>query len=137
MKMLLGRFRDGHRSSGYYTLNVMADVAIEKAKKSGIVLYLVATTTMQVFASYVYKAWQNDMMAFSSNNTPPLVAPFGGRHNMLSCLPFDSIAPPAVSLIWASLKFAEFYDADISEAILQNKPMQGEWCIDRRLRNNR
>ena len=29
---------DGRRSSGYYTLNVMADIAIEKAKRSGIAL---------------------------------------------------------------------------------------------------
>ena len=29
---------DGQRSSGYYTLNVMADIAIEKAKTSGIAI---------------------------------------------------------------------------------------------------
>ena len=123
---------DGHRSSGYYTLNVMADVAIEKAKKSGIAIVFGGNhNDAGSFASYVYKAWQHDMMAFSSNNTPPLAAPFGGRHNMLSCPPFDSIAPSGSEPpIWASLKFAEFYDADISEAVLQNKPMQGEWCID-------
>ena len=85
---------DGHRSSGYYTLNVMADVAIEKAKKSGIAIVFGGNhNDAGSFASYVYKAWQQDMMAFSSNNTPPLAAPFGGRHNMLSCPPFDSIAP--------------------------------------------
>ena len=32
--------------------------------------------------------------------------------------------------IWASLKFAEWYDADISEAVLQDKPMKGKWLID-------
>ncbi len=123
---------DGRRSSGYYTLNVMADIAIEKAKRSGIALVFGGNhNDAGSFASYVYKAWQHDMMAFSSNNTPPLVAPYGGRHNLLSCPPFDSIAPSGQEPpIWASLKFAEFYDADISEAILQNKPMQGEWCID-------
>jgi L-2-hydroxycarboxylate dehydrogenase (NAD+) len=123
---------DGNRSSGYYTLNVMADIAIEKAKTSGIALVFGGNhNDAGSFASYVYKAWQHDMMAFSSNNTPPLVAPFGGRRNMLSCPPFDSIAPSGNEPpIWASLKFAEFYDADISEAVLQNKPMQGKWCID-------
>ena len=32
--------------------------------------------------------------------------------------------------IWASLKFAEWYDADISEAMLQRQPMKGRWLID-------
>lgn len=123
---------DGRRSSGYYTLNVMADIAIEKARTSGIaIVYGGNHNDAGSFAAYVYKAYEQDMMAISSNNTPPLAAPFGGMENLLSCPPFDSITPAGDEPpIWSSLKFAEFYDADISEAIIHNKPMQGEWCID-------
>lgn len=123
---------DGKGSSGYYTLNIMADVAIEKARTSGIAIaYGGNHNDAGSFASYVYKAFREDMLAVSSNNTPPLAAPFGGMENVLSCPPFDSIVPTGNEPpIWASLKFAEFYDADISEAVLHNKPMQGKWCID-------
>jgi len=123
---------DGHGSSGYYALNVMADIAIEKARTSGIAIaYGGNHNDAGSFASYVYKAHEQDMMAMASNNTPPLAAPFGGMQNLLSCPPFDAIVPSGTEPpIWASLKFAEFYDADISEAVLHDKPMNGKWLID-------
>ncbi|MBT5700908.1 MAG: malate/L-lactate dehydrogenase subfamily protein [Gammaproteobacteria bacterium] len=123
---------DGHGSSGYYALNVMADIAIEKARTSGIAIaYGGNHNDAGSFASYVYKAHEQDMMAMASNNTPPLAAPFGGMQNLLSCPPFDAIVPSGTEPpIWASLKFAEFYDADISEAVLHHKPMNGKWLID-------
>ena len=123
---------DGNRSSGYYTLNIMADIAIDKARTSGIaIVYGGNHNDAGSFAPYVYKAYEADMMAMASNNTPPLAAPFGGMDNQLSCPPFDAIAPSgAEPPIWASLKFAEFYDADISEAVIQDKPMAGKWLID-------
>ena len=123
---------DGHGSSGYYALNVMADIAIAKARTSGIAIaYGGNHNDAGSFASYVYKAYEQDMMAMASNNTPPLAAPFGGMENYLSCPPFDAIVPSGSEPpIWASLKFAEFYDADISEAVLHNKPMNGKWLID-------
>ena len=123
---------DGHRSSGYYALNVMADIAIEKARTSGIaIVYGGNHNDAGSFAAYAYKAHQQDMLAMTSNNTPTLAAPFGGMENFLSCPPFDAIVPSGSEPpIWASLKFAEFYDADISEAVLQDKPMQGKWLID-------
>ena len=123
---------DGHRSSGYYALNVMADIAIEKARTSGIaIVYGGNHNDAGSFASYIYKAYEQDMLAFSSNNTPRLAAPFGGMTNLLSCPPFDAIIPSGEEPpIWVSSKFAEFYDADISEAVLHDKPMQGKWLID-------
>ena len=61
----------------------------------------------------------------------PLTAPFGGIENVLSCPPFDAIIPSGDEApLWASLKFAEFYDGDVAEAVLQNKPMKGKWLID-------
>jgi LDH2 family malate/lactate/ureidoglycolate dehydrogenase len=123
---------DGHRSSGYYTLNLMARTAIEKARETGIAIVFGANhNDAGSFARYVHLAWEQDMMAMSSNNSVPLAAPFGGMHNLLSCPPFDTIVPSGDEPpIWASLKFAEWYDADISEAVLQDKPMKGKWLID-------
>ena len=97
---------DGKRSSGYYTLNLMEAIAIEKARSSGIAIaYGGNHNDAGSFAAYVYKAFEQDMMAIASNNTPPLAAPYGGMENILSCPPFDSITPTgAEPPIWASLK---------------------------------
>ena len=123
---------DGHRSSGYYTLNVMADIAIEKARTSGIAIaYGGNHNDAGSFAAYAHKALAHDMIAMTSNNTPPLAAPFGGMDNVLSCPPFDAVVPSGSEPpLWTSVKFAEFYDADISEAVLNNQPMKGDWLID-------
>ena len=123
---------DGNRSSGYYTLNLMAQTAIEKARETGIAIVFGGNhNDAGSFARYVHLAYEQDMMAMASNNSVPLAAPLGGMHNLLSCCPFDAIVPSGDEPpIWASLKFAEWYDADIAEAVLQNKPMKGKWLID-------
>ncbi|MBT5724150.1 MAG: malate/L-lactate dehydrogenase subfamily protein [Gammaproteobacteria bacterium] len=123
---------NGNASSGYYTLNLMAKKAIEIAKETGIAIVFGSNhNDGGSFARYVYLAYEQDMMAIASNNTVPLAAPFGGMFNLLSCPPFDAIVPSGDEPpIWASLKFAEWYDADISEAVLQNQPMKGKWLID-------
>lgn len=123
---------DGNQSSGYWCLNMMADLAIEKARSQGIAIVFGGNhNDAGSFARYVYKAFEQDMMAFSSNNTVPLAAPFGGLHNKLSCPPFDAIAPAGdKSPIWTSVALAEFYDADVSEAAIHNKPLRGKWLID-------
>ncbi|MBT5007346.1 MAG: malate/L-lactate dehydrogenase subfamily protein, partial [Halieaceae bacterium] len=123
---------DGKGSSGYYTLTLMAKAAIEKAREYGIAIAFGGNhNDGGSFASYVYMAYEQGMVGIASNNTVPLAAPFGAMENMLSCPPFDAIIPSGKEPpIWASLKFAEWYDADISEAVLQDKPMKGKWLID-------
>ncbi|MEH6473680.1 MAG: Ldh family oxidoreductase [Halopseudomonas sp.] len=123
---------DGHRSSGYYTLDLMAKTAIEKARTSGIaIVYGGNHNDAGSFSAYVYQAFEQNMMAMASNNSVPLAAPFGGMENLLSCPPFDAIVPSGEQPpIWTSIKLSEFYDADIAEAVQQGKPMKGAWCID-------
>lgn len=123
---------DGNRSSGYWCLNIMADLAIEKAREHGIGLVFGGNhNDAGSFARYVYKAFEQDMMAMSSNNTVPLAAPFGGMLNKLSCAPFDAISPAGDKPpVWTSVALAEFYDADVSEAAIHGKPLPGKWLID-------
>ena len=123
---------DGNRSSGYWCLNIMADLAIEKAREHGIGLVFGGNhNDAGSFARYVYKAFEQDMMAMSSNNTVPLAAPFGGMLNKLSCAPFDAISPAGNKPpVWTSVALAEFYDADVSEAAIHGKPLAGKWLID-------
>ncbi len=123
---------DGHQSSGYWTMMKMAQTAIDKAREHAIsIVYGGNHNDAGSFAAYAYLAHQQGMAAMTSNNTVPLAAPYGGMHNILSCPPFDTIIPSGQQApIWTSAKFAEFYDADIAEAVLHNKKMKGEWLID-------
>ena len=123
---------DAKKSSGYYALHLMAETAMAKAKQHGISICFGGNhNDAGSFAAYAYMAWEQDMVAVTSNNTVPLTAPFGGMENVLSSPPFDAIIPSgAEAPLWASVKFAEFYDGDIAEAVLQNKPMKGMWLID-------
>lgn len=123
---------DGKRSSGYYTLNLMTQAAIEKARDTGIAIAFGGNhNDAGSFARYVYHAYEQGMVGMASNNTVPLAAPLGGMRNLLSCPPFDAIIPGGDEApIWASLKFAEWYDADIAEAVIHNQPMKGKWLID-------
>jgi len=123
---------DGNRSSGYYILNLMAQSAIAKARTMGIAISFGGNhNDAGSFGRYVYLAHEQGLMAFSSNNTVPLAAPWGGMENRLSCPPFDAIGPSGQETpLWVSTKFAEWYDADVSEAVMAKKPMKGKWLID-------
>ncbi len=111
---------------------MVAETAIAKAKAHGISIFFGGNyNDAGSFAAYAYMAWEQDMVAITSNNTVPLTAPFGGMENVLPSPPFDAIIPSgAEAPLWAAVKFAEFYDGDIAEAVLQNKPMKGIWLID-------
>lgn len=123
---------DGKRSSGYYTLTKMAELAIAKAKQHSIsIVFGHNHNDGGNFGAYTQFAHDNDMFAMASNNTVPLAAPFGGMENILSAPPFDAVFPSGEEVpLTTSVKFAEFYDGDISEAVLQDKRMDGKWLID-------
>ena len=123
---------DGHRSSGHWCMNIMADKAIEKAREYGVAIAFGGNhNDAGSFGRYVYKAFEQDMVGIASNNTVPLAAPYGGMVNKLSCPPFDAIIPAGDQApVWTSIALAEFYDADVSEAALHNKPLKGKWLID-------
>ena len=114
---------DGNRSSGYWCLNMMADIAIEKAKTQGIAIVFGGNhNDAGSFARYVYKAFEQDMMAFSSNNTVPLAAPFGGLFNKLSCAPFDAITPAGDrNPIWTSVAQQNFMMQIFQKLLLTTK----------------
>jgi LDH2 family malate/lactate/ureidoglycolate dehydrogenase len=123
---------DGRQSSGYYTLNVMTDVAMEKARTSGIAIVFGGNhNDAGSFSSYVYRAQQQGFFAMASNNTVPLAAPWGGKENRLSCPPFDAMTPNGQEPpLWTSTMLAEFYDAHVAQAVHENKELDGPYAID-------
>lgn len=123
---------DGHGSTGYWCLNIMAEKAIEKAREYGIAIAFGGNhNDAGSFACYVKKAFDQGMVGIASNNSVPLAAPYGGMQNVLSNHPFDAMIPAGKeNPIWASVAMAEFYDADVAEAAIHKKPLKGKWLID-------
>jgi len=123
---------DGHGSTGYWCLNIMAEKAMEKAQEFGISIAFGGNhNDAGSFSTYVKKAFDQGMFAMASNNSVPLTAPFGGMRNVLSNPPFDAMVPAGKeNPIWTSVAMAEFYDADVAEAAIYNKPLKGKWLID-------
>ncbi len=123
---------DGNRSSGYYCLNIMADIAMDIASTSGIAIVFGGNhNDGGSFASYVYRAQQAGFFAMASNNTVPLAAPWGGKENRLSCPPFDAMVPNGEQPpIWVSTMLAEFYDAHVAQAVHSNEKLTGDYAID-------
>ena len=123
---------DGKRSSGYWTLTKMAQVAIAKAKEHGIAIVFGGNhNDAGSFGAYTWMAHQADCVAQTSNNSVPMCSPLGGMGNTISVPPFDAIGPSGENPpVWTSTKFCEWYDADTSEAVLQGSKLKGDYAID-------
>ena len=123
---------DGHRSSGYYTLTKMAELAIKKAKETGIAIVFGGNhNDAGSYGAYAWMAYEQDCYAQTSNNTVPMCSPFGGMGNTIAVPPFDTITPSGKEApVTASIKFCEWYDAHTAQAVLQGTKLKGDFVID-------
>ncbi len=123
---------DAKRSSGQWAVTMAMGATIEKARTSAIAIGFVRDfNDAGAFGTYVRMAAREGMMAIASNNSLPLVSPWGGMENVLSGAPFAAATPggehpPIVSDIQA----VEVHDGDLSEAYFQNKKLKGEFLVD-------
>ena len=123
---------DAKRSSGQWAVTMATQAAIEKARTSAMAIGFVRDfNDAGAFGTYVRMAARENMMAITTNNSLPLVSPWGGMENVLSGAPFAAATPggehpPIVSDIQA----VEVHDGDLSEAYFQNKRLPGPYLVD-------
>ncbi len=123
---------DAKRSSGQWALTMATEAAMAKAREHAIAIAFVRDfNDAGAFGTYVRMAAAQDMMAIATNNSLPLVSPWGGMQNVLSGAPFAAAAPggdhpPIVSDIQA----VEVHDGDLSEAYFQGRKLAGEYLVD-------
>ena len=123
---------DGRRSSGQWTLSFAMERAIEKARASALAVALVRDfNDAGAFGAYVRMATDEGLLAIATNNSLPLVAPWGGMENTLSGAPFAAgtpggAEPPIVSDIQA----IEVHDGDLSETYFQGRKLAGPYLVD-------
>ena len=123
---------DGKRSSGQWAVTMAMEAAIAKARVHAIAIGFVRDfNDAGAFGTYVRMAAREGMFAMATNNSLPLVSPWGGMENVLSGAPFAAATPggehpPIVSDIQA----VEVHDGDLSEAYFQGKKLKGEFLVD-------
>lgn len=123
---------DGNRSSGQWALTMAMEAAIAKAREHAIAIGFVRDfNDAGAFGTYVRIAARHGMMAIATNNSLPLVSPWGGMQNVLSGAPFAAATPggthpPIVSDIQA----IEVHDGDLSEAYFEGRRLNGPYLVD-------
>ncbi|XXK30905.1 Ldh family oxidoreductase [Rhodobacteraceae bacterium nBUS_24] len=124
---------EGNRTSGHWMMTIATKKAIEIAREMGMGIAMSRNhNDAGCFSAYTTMAIEQGMICIATNNSPRLVAPFGGMENMLSGAPFSAAAPGGeeAPLIMDTAAI-EAYDADVSEAYFAGTKMKaGKVLVD-------
>ena len=123
---------DGHRSSGQWALTMATESAIVKAREHAIAIGFARDyNDAGAFGTYVRMAVREGMFAIATNNSLPLVSPWGGMENVLSGPPLAAAAPGGSHPpIVGDIQAIEVHDGDLSEAYFQGKRLTGDFLVD-------
>ena len=106
--------------------------AIEKAREQGIAIAMARNHhDAGSFFAYTSMALEQDMFAMATNNSVPLVSPWGGMENVLSGAPFSAAAPggelpPMIS----DFACIPAHDGNLSEAAYNGTKLAGKYIVD-------
>ncbi len=123
---------DGNQATGFWTLTKTTLHAIDKARETGIAIGMARRhNDAGSFFAYTSLALEQDMFAMATNNSPPLVSPWGGMENVLSGAPFSAAAPggeepPLIS----DFACIPMHDGNMSEAALNGEKLPGKYIVD-------
>ena len=123
---------DGNRSSGQWAVTMAMEICIAKAREHAIAIGFARDfNDAGAFGTYVRMAARENMCAMATNNSLPLVSPWGGMENVLSGAPFAAAAPGGVHPpIVSDLQAVEVHDGDLSEAYFQGQKLKGRFLVD-------
>jgi len=126
------RVIDGHRSSGQWAVTMATEAAIAKARSHAIAIAFVRDfNDAGAFGTYVRMAAREQMMAIATNNSLPLVSPWGAMENVLSGAPFAAAAPGKEHPpIVCDIQAIEVHDGDLSEAYFADRRLPGPFLVD-------
>jgi LDH2 family malate/lactate/ureidoglycolate dehydrogenase len=124
---------DGHRSSGQWAVTVAVDHAVEKARETGVAIALGRNhNDTGCLSAFTAHGMRQGMITMAANNSPPLVAPWGGMQNLMGATPFSLAAPGGDDSLPVVVD-VEFIDADNGKstlAMLQGEKLPGKWLVD-------
>lgn len=123
---------DGKQSTGHWTLTMAANKAIEKAREHAVGIAMARNhNDAGSFYAYTSIALEQDMFAMASNNSVPLVSPWGGMEKKLSGAPFCAVSPGGEEYpLVTDIACIEAHDGNISEAAYNNRKLDGKYLVD-------
>lgn len=124
---------EGNKTSGHWMLTIATNKAIEIAREMGMGIAMSRNhNDAGCFSAYTTMAMEQGMICIATNNSPRLVAPYGGMENMLSGAPFSAASPGGKETpIIMDTAAIEAYDADVSEAYFAGTKMKaGKVLVD-------
>ena len=123
---------DGKQSTGHWTLTMAANKAIEKAREHAVGIAMARNhNDAGSFYAYTSIALEQDMFAMASNNSVPLVSPWGGMEKKLSGAPFCAVSPGGDEYpLVTDIACIEAHDGNISEAAYNNRKLDGKYLVD-------
>ena len=123
---------DGKQSTGHWTLTLAAEKAIEKARDQAIAIAMARNhNDAGSFYAYTSLAVEQDMFAMATNNSVPLVSPWGGMENRLSGAPFCAACPGGEEFpLVCDVACIEAHDGNISEAAYNNEKLKGRFLVN-------
>ncbi len=123
---------DARRSSGQWAVTLATEAAIAKAREHAIAIAFVRDfNDAGAFGTYVRMAAAEGMMAMATNNSLPLVSPWGGMQNVLSGAPFAAAAPGGEHPpITCDIQAIEAHDGNLSEAYFRGERLAGPYLVD-------
>jgi LDH2 family malate/lactate/ureidoglycolate dehydrogenase len=124
---------DGDNGLGQISGLRAMTIAIEKAAVCGI--GTVSVVNGQHFGAGAYYAWlagQKDMIGIAATNTPPLMAPWGGRKAMIGNNPLAVFVPAGEEYpILLDMAFSQVAQGKISLALTKGEKIPRGWALDR------
>lgn len=123
---------DGGTSTGFWTLELATKRAIEKAREHGISIAMGRNhNDAGSFYTYTSLALEADMVAIATNNSVPIVSPWGGRENKLSGAPFSAATPGGEEApLVTDIACIEAHDGNWSEAAYNGTRLKGKFLVD-------
>ncbi len=123
---------DGKQSSGYWTLTRAVNAAIDKAKEHAVAIAMARNhNDAGAFFAYTSLALEQDMFAMATNNSLPLVSPWGGMENQLSGAPFCASLPAGEQFpLVSDIACIDAHDGNISEAAFNGTKLPGDYLVD-------
>ncbi len=122
---------DGHFAMGHLTAAKAMNIAIEKAKKTGIGMVVVRNSSHYGIAGYYpLMAEREGLAAFSMTNTGPIMVPTFGREMMLGTNPMAFCMPADPYPFWFDASTTVVTLGKVEVYNKRGKPMPEGWTID-------
>jgi len=123
---------DGGSGLGVIVADKAMDIAIEKAKKTGIACVGVTNTThFGIAGYYARKAAIQNMIGVAVCNTQPAIAPYQGKGKVLGTNPIAIAIPSAKEPVVLDMSVAGMARGKIFEAARKGLPIKEHAAVDK------